>query len=191
MVGDTLVVTIENTSAEAKWTDVGNQVKPEHLNEILVDSMTLEYPALLLGPTGEQGQINYRFRTDQAAGTRNYRFAEMNGLGFHLYDVDHLTRAADGVIRDLAFQGQGCAISTASASLMTEALKGRPIAEVEPLFVKFHDLVTTDGPTPPGLGKLGVLAGVREFPSRVKCATLAWHALKAALDHRSAPVATE
>lgn len=97
----------------------------------------------------------------------------------------------DGVIRDIAFQGAGCAISSASASLMTEALKGKPVAEVDHLFDAFHDVVTTDCECPKGLGKLGVLAGVRDYPSRVKCATLAWHAVRAALEEREAPAKTE
>ena len=88
------------------------------------------------------------------------------------------------VVRDVAFQGSGCAISIASASMMTEALKGRRLDEVERLFTGFHELVTgVPGPRAQGdLGKLAVFAGVREFPVRVKCATLAWHTLKAALE---------
>ena len=87
------------------------------------------------------------------------------------------------VIADVGFQGSGCAISKASASLMTDSVKGRPIAAARALFERFHRMVTT----PPDqevedLGKLSVLAGVREFPVRVKCASLAWHTLKAALD---------
>jgi len=97
----------------------------------------------------------------------------------------------DGVIKDIAFQGAGCAISSASASLMTEALKGKPVEEVDHLFEAFHDVVTTDCDCPKGLGKLSVLAGVRDYPSRVKCATLAWHAVRAALEARKTPVATE
>ncbi|MFO1422868.1 MAG: SUF system NifU family Fe-S cluster assembly protein [Candidatus Competibacteraceae bacterium] len=97
----------------------------------------------------------------------------------------------DGVIKDIAFQGAGCAISSASASLMTEALKGKPVAEVEHLFEAFHSVVTTDCECPRGLGKLSVLAGVRDYPSRVKCATLAWHAVRAALERHTEPVATE
>jgi len=90
----------------------------------------------------------------------------------------------DGVLRDVGFQGSGCAISKASASLMTEAVKGRSLAEIERLFEDFHRVVTSDARAPveaSGLGKLEVLAGVREFPVRVKCATLAWHTLRAAL----------
>jgi nitrogen fixation NifU-like protein len=90
----------------------------------------------------------------------------------------------DDVVRDVGFEGHGCAISKASASLMTEAIKGRPAAEVERLFQTFHDLVTSDprsAPDDAGLGKLAVFGGVREFPMRVKCATLCWHTLRAAL----------
>ncbi len=97
-----------------------------------------------------------------------------------------------GVIRDVAFEGGGCAIATASASLMTEMLKGKRIEEVERLFEEFHRMVTEGrSPEPSRLGKLEVLAGVREFPARVKCATLAWHTLNAALERRDAHVSTE
>jgi nitrogen fixation NifU-like protein len=98
-------------------------------------------------------------------------------------------------IQDIAFQGSGCAISTASASLMTEALKGKTVEEARDLFHGFHDLVTsgaTGGEADPDrLGKLAVFSGVREFPIRVKCATLAWHAAQAALDQKDHPVSTE
>lgn len=105
------------------------------------------------------------------------------------------------VIKDVAFQGSGCAISKASASLMTEALKGKTVAQARELFDKFQAMITSDhaGPTA-DLGKLSVLAGVREFPARIKCASLAWHTMKAAVAHPStalragdtdAPVSTE
>ena len=96
-------------------------------------------------------------------------------------------------IADIAFQGSGCAISKASASLMTEALKGKTVAEARALFEQFHDMVTASAENaPPDLGKLAVLAGVREFPTRVKCASLAWHTMKAAVsDAADAPVTTE
>ena len=98
----------------------------------------------------------------------------------------------DDRIRDVAFQGAGCAISTASASLMTEAFKGLSVEEVRTLFRGFHDLVTTGGAAGgPELGKLEAFAGVSEFPMRVKCATLAWHAAMAALEARDEPVSTE
>jgi nitrogen fixation NifU-like protein len=99
--------------------------------------------------------------------------------------IDVFARVEDGVVSEVGFQGSGCAISKASASLMTEAVKGRSVAEVEEIFAGFQRAVTSDARTPvdaAGLGKLGVLAGVREFPMRVKCATLAWHTLHAALE---------
>jgi nitrogen fixation protein NifU and related proteins len=98
----------------------------------------------------------------------------------------------DGRLQDVAFQGSGCAISTASASLMTEALKGLTLEEARGLFKGFHDLVTLGAAEgSPDLGKLAVFTGVREYPMRVKCATLAWHALMAALDAQDLPVTTE
>lgn len=91
------------------------------------------------------------------------------------------------------FTGQGCAISTASASLMTEAIEGKTAEETEELFRSFHDLVTVEGGEDhhPELGKLAVFAGVREFPVRVKCATLAWHTLRAALEGEETAATTE
>jgi nitrogen fixation NifU-like protein len=107
--------------------------------------------------------------------------------------LDVFAEVKDGVLRNVGFQGSGCAISKASASLMTEAVKGRTLDEVEALFARFHGVVTSDSRTPvdaAGLGKLEVLAGVREFPMRVKCATLAWHTLRAAL-HGEQSASTE
>jgi nitrogen fixation NifU-like protein len=100
------------------------------------------------------------------------------------------------VVRDVSFVGKGCSISTASASMMTDAVKGKTRAEVEALFERFHELVTTnpDGSAPAEgaeLGKLAVFSGVAEFPMRVKCATLAWHTLKAALGGQEQTVTTE
>jgi nitrogen fixation NifU-like protein len=102
-------------------------------------------------------------------------------------------RMEDGVIREARFEGSGCAISTASASLMTEALKGRSEAEARALFEAFHGMLTGEAAAAPGaaLGKLEVLAGVREFPTRIKCATLPWHTLEAALRQAEQPVSTE
>ena len=97
-------------------------------------------------------------------------------------------------IADVAFQGSGCAISKASASIMTDSIKGKSLAEAEALHGKFHDLLTgppdvkADGA---GLGKLAVFSGVREFPARVKCATLAWHTLEAALKNNAETAKTE
>jgi nitrogen fixation NifU-like protein len=100
----------------------------------------------------------------------------------------------DGRIKDIGFQGHGCAISTASASMMTECLKGKTLDEGKNLFEWFHRMLTAPpalgAPAGP-LGKLAVFSGVREFPVRVKCATLAWHTLKAALDREAKPVSTE
>jgi nitrogen fixation NifU-like protein len=96
------------------------------------------------------------------------------------------------IIRDIAFQGEGCAISKASASLMTESIKGKSRADVERLFSRFRDLATGASDTnPSGLGKLAVFSGLRGFPTRVKCATLAWHTLRAALEQNSSVVSTE
>jgi nitrogen fixation protein NifU and related proteins len=98
----------------------------------------------------------------------------------------------DDVIRDLRFEGTGCAISTASASLMSEAVKGRSRAEATALFEAVHRMLTGSGnATGVELGKLAALAGVREFPARVKCASLCWHTLNAALADAAQPVTTE
>ena len=99
----------------------------------------------------------------------------------------------DGVISDVTFEGHGCAISTASASLMTEALKGKSEAEAKALFDAMHTYLTDkeSSEDPESLGKLAVLGGVKDYPMRVKCATLAWHTLQAALEHKDEPVSTE
>jgi len=99
-------------------------------------------------------------------------------------------KVEDGVIRDARFDGTGCAIATASASLMTESIKGKREDEALQLLEKIHRMVT-GGATAGDAGKLEVLAGVHEFPERVKCATLAWHTLKAALENVAAPVSTQ
>jgi nitrogen fixation NifU-like protein len=95
------------------------------------------------------------------------------------------------VVKDASFVGSGCAISTASASLMTESLKGKTREEALKLLDKFHNLLTTDTPVSKELGKLVVFCGVRDYPARVKCATLAWHTLKSALEGVTEPVTTE
>uniref|UniRef100_A0A832G802 SUF system NifU family Fe-S cluster assembly protein n=1 Tax=Ignavibacterium album TaxID=591197 RepID=A0A832G802_9BACT len=100
----------------------------------------------------------------------------------------------NNVIQDISFQGSGCAISKASASLMTSMLKGKTVEEAEKLFNNFHDLVTDklgDKPNLNNLGKLAVFAGVREFPARVKCASLAWHTMLSALHNKNEKVVTE
>ncbi|GIW82651.1 MAG: iron-sulfur cluster assembly scaffold protein [Gemmatales bacterium] len=95
------------------------------------------------------------------------------------------------IVKDVAFEGSGCAISTASASMMTESVKGKTRAEAEDMFQKFHALLTSPQIDTTGLGKLAVFAGVREFPVRVKCATLAWHTLHSALQGKEETVSTE
>jgi nitrogen fixation protein NifU and related proteins len=103
-------------------------------------------------------------------------------------------RLEGDVIKDIGFQGSGCAISQASASLMTGAVQGKTRAEAEALFRAFHDMVAggADAPADPkALGKLAAFAGVRQFPARVKCANLSWHTLRAALEAAAEPVSTE
>jgi nitrogen fixation NifU-like protein len=101
-------------------------------------------------------------------------------------------RITDGRIEEISFQGSGCAICTASTSLMTESVKGKTVAETTQLFRTFHDMLTgVAAEQGLDLGKLMVFEGVREYPVRVKCATLAWHTLKAALDRSGTPVSTE
>ena len=118
--------------------------------------------------------------------------ADAEGFNPLCGDKVHVWIAQDGdTLRDVGFTGEGCAISKASASLMTDRVKGSTVAEARDLFERFHRMVTT----PPDqeveeLGKLSALAGVREFPVRVKCASLAWHTLKAAID-REEKVSTE
>jgi nitrogen fixation protein NifU and related proteins len=115
--------------------------------------------------------------------------------GFNPLCGDRLTiylTEEDGMVADVSFQGSGCAISMASASLMTEAIKGKPIAEARRLFSQFHQLLTKKGGCQLDcLGKLSVLAGVAEFPARVKCATLAWHTLIGAISHEQKTICTE
>ncbi len=121
--------------------------------------------------------------------------ADRRAEGFNPLCGDRLTlyvKVNDGVIADASFEGSGCAISTASASLMTESIKGKTEREAEELFGRFRDVVSGHASTNEvDLGKLEVLAGVREFPVRVKCATLAWHTLHAALAKQPEPVSTE
>lgn len=136
---------------------------------------------------------------DHSRRPRNFgRLAGANctAEGFNALCGDRLMlylKLIDGVIEDARFEGTGCAISTASASLMTEALKGRTEAGAQTLFEGFHALLTAGDRADAAvrLGKLEVLSGVREFPVRVKCATLPWHTLQAALRNEARPVTTE
>jgi nitrogen fixation NifU-like protein len=130
---------------------------------------------------------------------RNFRVidpASASQEGYNPLCGDRLTlylTIDDGVISDVAFQGSGCAISKASASLMTEAVKGKTVDEARALFDTFHEMITSPPESAlPEMGKLAVLSGVRDFPTRVKCAGLAWHTLKAAVSgHQGSPVSTE
>lgn len=122
--------------------------------------------------------------------------ANRHADGFNPLCGDRLTihlRVADGKIEEVGFEGSGCAISTASASLMTDALKGLTVEQAHDLFDRFHRMVTGEPGSEPDseLGKLGVLSGVCEFPVRVKCATLAWHTFKAAVQEKGETVTTE
>ena len=134
---------------------------------------------------------------DHSRHPRNFReMAEANrqAEGYNPLCGDRATvylHVEDDVVQDVSFKGVGCSISTASASMMTEALRGKSVAEAKGLFERFHDLVTAEpgrGAEGAALGKLAVFSGVCEFPMRVKCASLAWHTMKAALE--GAPKAT-
>jgi nitrogen fixation protein NifU and related proteins len=128
---------------------------------------------------------------------RNFRVPEganREAVGHNPLCGDKVTvylEVEDSAVKDVGFQGTGCAISTASASLMTQAVKGRPVDEVLALFEAFHGMVAGAPPEPGQVGKLVVFAGVREYPMRVKCATLAWHTLRAALQGADQTVKTE
>ena len=126
------------------------------------------------------GKLAHANRT--AAGTN-----PLCGDRLHVYlDVE------GDVVKDVRFEGQGCAISTASASLMSEAIKGKRVQQVRNLFQDVHAMLTQQDAAPAaGLGKLAALSGVREFPLRVKCASLCWHTLNAALAQDTTPVTTE
>jgi nitrogen fixation NifU-like protein len=131
---------------------------------------------------------------------RNFRTLEganRKAEGYNPLCGDQITlylKIEDGLIKDAAFQGTGCAISKASASMLTASVIGKPEAEAEALFRRVHAMLTAEtngAPAGNGLGKLAVFAGVREFPSRIKCVTLAWHTLQAALAGSAEAVSTE
>ncbi|WP_347986268.1 Fe-S cluster assembly sulfur transfer protein SufU [Methylomonas sp. AM2-LC] len=136
---------------------------------------------------------------DHNRNPRNFRViadADRQVEGFNPLCGDRLTlyvKIADHVITDISFQGEGCAISTASVSLLTEIVKGKTEQEAEELFTLFHEITTgkSEQLNLEALGKLAVLAGVREYPARVKCATLAWHTLDAALKNQAKSISTE
>lgn len=137
---------------------------------------------------------------------------EHNKRPRNFHEMEDATRKAEGMnplcgdqftvylkldgdkIADVSFHGAGCAISKSSASVMTTLLKGKTLKEAEALFVKFHKMITSDPETPlddEALGKLAVFGGVRAYPVRIKCATLPWHAMLAAIDAKNDPVSTE
>ncbi len=137
---------------------------------------------------------------DHYKSPRNFR--KMDGASHHAEGYNPLCGdrvtiyvLVDGdLIKDVSFAGSGCAICTASTSLMTEVLTGKSLSEAESYFGTFHDLVTSDPTKEPereGLGKLTIFAGVREYPIRIKCATLPWHKFQAALENKGEPVSTE
>jgi nitrogen fixation protein NifU and related proteins len=128
---------------------------------------------------------------------RNFRTlagANRTAEGYNPLCGDRITlelMVEDGIVKDAAFQGSGCAISKAAASLMTASIIGKPEGEVETLFHRVHAMLAGANGMTAEIGKLAVFAGVRAFPSRVKCATLAWHTLHAALSGAAKPVSTE
>jgi nitrogen fixation NifU-like protein len=137
---------------------------------------------------------------DHGKNPRNFRAlaeADLSADGFNPLCGDKITvflRIDGDQVREVTFQGSGCAISMASASMMTQALAGATTGEIDERFRAFQDLVTGEqefDAASPQLGKLAIFAGVSKFPVRIKCATLAWHTLRAALDRRQEPVSTE
>jgi nitrogen fixation NifU-like protein len=148
----------------------------------------------------EMRDLYQQLIVDHARSPRN--FGRLDGGARRVEGVnplcgDRLTlfvRLEGDRVAEARFEGSGCAISTASASLLTEAVRGRTVEAVQDLIRRFHDVVTAPPGAPvatEGLGKPAVLAGVREFPARVKCATLAWHSMRAALTGEAATVTTE
>lgn len=134
---------------------------------------------------------------DHCKSPRNFHALEganRKGEGYNPLCGDNYTvfLKMDGdVVQDAAFQGSGCCISKASASLLTSAIKGKTKAEVKALFDKVHDLITTGKADDDSVGKLAVFAGVHKFPARVKCAILSWHAALAAVEGKNESVSTE
>ena len=137
---------------------------------------------------------------DHSRSPRNFGPIEKQNLSARGYnplcgdEVEiHLYRDDSGILQEISFEGCGCAISTASASILSEVLRGRSESEVREIFKEFHSMVTSEGSAPDrdGLAKLQVFSGVKEFPSRIKCATLVWHTLIQALDQNEEEVCTE
>jgi len=147
-------------------------------------------------PIGSLSELYQEVILDHYRKPRNFgmlRGADRKAEGHNPLCGDRIAlqvRTKNDVIDDIRFEGKGCAISTASASMMTEAVKGKSRAEAEALFEEFHALVTGGG-NGADLGKLAAFGGVSEFPLRVKCASLAWHTLKAALEGSGETISTE
>jgi nitrogen fixation NifU-like protein len=147
--------------------------------------------------TDELDELYQEVILDHCKAPRNYHgldAANRKGEGYNPLCGDNYTvfLKMDGdTIQDISFQGSGCCISKASASLLTTAAKGKTKAEIKALFEKVRELITTGKGDEAGVGKLAVFGGVHRFPARVKCAILAWHAVIAALDGENQPVSTE
>ena len=147
---------------------------------------------------GELADLYQEVILEHSKAPRNYRkpaSANHHAEGYNPLCGDRCSvflDVEDGAIKDIGFQGSGCAISRASASMMTQSVKGKSKEEATKLFERFHKLVTGEANGDrDSLGKLDVFAGVSEFPVRVKCATLAWHTLQAALEGKQDPISTE
>lgn len=147
--------------------------------------------------TDDLAELYQQVILDHTKSPRNFRKLEganRTAQGHNPLCGDNYTIYAvveDDVIKEISFQGSGCAISKASASLLTESLKGKNRAEMKAIFDRVHDMIITGSIDEPALGKLAVFAGVHKFPARVKCAMLPWHALVAAVEGKGEPVTTE
>jgi nitrogen fixation protein NifU and related proteins len=147
--------------------------------------------------TDELEELYQEVILDHCKSPRNFHALEganRKGEGYNPICGDNYTvylKMEGDIVKDATFQGSGCCISKASASLLTTSVKGKTKAEVKALFDKVHDMITTGNMHEEGVGKLAVFAGVHKFPARVKCAILSWHAVVAALDGESQPVSTE
>jgi len=162
--------------------DIFSSIGIRHLSlNAMVDDLTDLYQQVILDHSKSPRNFHKLENANRTAQGHN----PLCGDQYTIYAV------MDGdVIKDIGFQGSGCAISKASASILTDSLKGKTKAEVKALFDKVHEMVTT-GKSNDGLGKLAVFAGVHKFPARVKCAILPWHAVVAAVEGRQEPVTTE
>ena len=147
--------------------------------------------------TTDLNELYQQVILDHSKNPRNYRKLEQANHvaeGHNPLCGDRVTiflKVDNDRIQEISFQGSGCAISKAAASMMTANLKGKTVAEVRQLFDDYRAMVTTGNLDPKAVGKLAAFAGVHKFPARVKCAILPWHAVVAALDHQTAPVTSE